>query len=335
MTRVGPGLLLLALPLAAPAPLAAQARRGPIESREEWLLAQPVLGLPACSPDALPAGRTDVRVDLDWGNDFTWEAGPGGREADLRFLIDGEHRAAALTVRRGLGGGWTAGLRLPVRWRGGGRLDGIIDPFHNWFGFPDSGRPLFPRDRLRVEGRRATGQPLVWTGTEGAGLGSLEAELHRALREPPGRHGWAVSVVTRLALPAGTGPFRDAGVAAGAQVVAACDWGSRADLFFGAGGTAASRDEREGVRYRPVRLHGFVALELRPVRGWSFLVQADLASRLVEGLERLPGRHGYLRIGSKVGIGRSWTIEAGFTEGIVDLETTTDFGVFAGLSRRF
>lgn len=330
-----PLLLLLAAAVALPAGVAAGERRGPLESREEWLLAQPWLNLPACSPDPLPRGRTEVRVDVDWGNDFSWEAGPGGRATDLRYLLDGEHASGALSVRRGLGGRFTAGLRAPVRWRGGGVLDGIIDPFHRVFGFPDNGRPLFPEDRLRVEGRDRAGRALRWTGRGGTGLGNLEADVHAALRDPPEGRGWSAALIGRVGLPTGSGPFAGAGAAAGAQLVAARTLGPAADLYLGLGGTASSKAEREGVRYRRQRVHGFAAVELRPFSWWSLLVQGDVASRVVEDIERLPGTHGYLKIGSKIGAGRSWTLEGGFTEGIYDLSSTTDFGVFAGLVRRF
>src|SRR5687768_8145658 len=86
-------------------------RRGPLESRDQWLLAQPVLTLPAIPPDPLPRGRTEVFVDGDWGSDFGWvssydvpsEARRAGRtrvDGDgLRFLVDGEHRSASGVVR--------------------------------------------------------------------------------------------------------------------------------------------------------------------------------------------------------------------------------------------
>ncbi|HEV7503088.1 MAG TPA: hypothetical protein VGQ33_23880, partial [Vicinamibacteria bacterium] len=66
---------LLAVLLAALAvPVLAQSadppRRGPLPSRDEWLLAQPLLTLPATGPDPLPAGRYEARLDGDWGSDF-------------------------------------------------------------------------------------------------------------------------------------------------------------------------------------------------------------------------------------------------------------------------
>src|SRR5688500_11794288 len=94
--------------------------RGPLESRDEFLLAQSMLTLPPVSAVLPEAGRTTARIDFDWGNDFGVEAGPGGRRADLLFFVDGEHRTLAASVRRGLGRGWSVGARLPVHWRRGG-----------------------------------------------------------------------------------------------------------------------------------------------------------------------------------------------------------------------
>src|SRR5262245_57421907 len=46
------------------------APRGPIELRDEWLLCQMRLTLPALAPDPLPSGRSRLRLAFDWGNDF-------------------------------------------------------------------------------------------------------------------------------------------------------------------------------------------------------------------------------------------------------------------------
>jgi hypothetical protein len=45
--------------------------------------------------------------------------------------------------------------------------------------------------------------------------------------------------------------------------------------------------------------------------------------------------HAYLKLGSKVDLSRGWRIEGGFLEGIKNLQATTDFGIFAGVSREF
>jgi hypothetical protein len=332
----GPAAVALALALAAPALTgAAPARtvRGPIESRDEFLLSQSLLTLPPMGAELLPAGRSELRVEGDWGNDFGIQADPGGRPENLRFFVDGEHRTLAATFRRGLAGGWAVGARVPVHWRGGGWLDPLIDRFHDLFGFPDSGRTLYPRQRLRVEGRTREREPLEWTGRAGTGLGSVEVEVSKAIRSGS-TGGPAVAMVARALLPTSGGAFDDAGRGAGAQALLSQPLGAAFDLHAGGGATVRGPSTRDGLAYEPSRAQGFVALEWRPVAAWSALVQWEASSRLITGVDGYPGLQLSLRIGSKVDAGR-WRLEGGFVEGIKDLDNTTDFGVFAGVGRRF
>src|SRR5687768_2940863 len=119
--RAGGWLAVAALAIASrpvsaqPASSSSFSGRGPLETREEWLLAQPHLTLPALSPDPLPPGATRVRLDVDWGNDFGWRSRTRGDLRDLRFIVDGEHHTAAVEVTRGITPALTLGARLPLQ----------------------------------------------------------------------------------------------------------------------------------------------------------------------------------------------------------------------------
>jgi uncharacterized protein DUF3187 len=320
--------LALSCPPAARATDPTPARRGPLEVRDEWMLAQSRLTLPAMGTDTLATGRTRVSVDLAWGNDFGWQPPP---PSVTDFLVDGEHRTLALDVRRGLTPALTVGLRVPVHWRGGGMMDGIIDWFHEVTGLPGGARPLRPRNRLAVTGRDARRRPVSWEGGAGTGLGKAEVLGHWAFR-PPARHAWSAALVGRAALPTGTGAFAGGGVDAGAQVVSARTLGRSFDVYMGGGGTAYTRRRVAGIEYAPVRGEGFVALEWRPARRWSVLAEVDASTRLVRNLVRYPGWQGYLRLGAALDVGERWRLTGGFVEGIKSQHATTDFGVVAGLS---
>lgn len=322
------GLALAAIPAAG-----AGLVRGPMESRDEFLLAQSLLTLPPMGAALPAAGRTELRVDADWGNDFGLESGPGGTREDLLFFVDGEHRTIAATVRRGLRGGWTIGARLPLHWRGGGWLDTVIDPFHDLFGFPDSGRGLYARRRLRVQGRMREGEPFEWTGRAGTGLGSIELEVSKTIRGGS-TGGPTIAIVTRTLLPTSSGAFAEAGRGAGAQALVSQPLAAAFDLHAGGGATVRGPAVRDGLSYARNRAHGFVALEWRPVPAWSALLQWEASSRLVTSVDRYPGLQLSLRMGSKIDAG-AWRLEGGFVEGIKDLDATTDFGVFAAVGRRF
>src|SRR5262245_24898821 len=164
--RLAPVLLALLARAAAAQEPAAALPRGPIELRDEWLPAQNRLTLPAVSTDVLAPGALRLRVSLDAGNDFGWRQNIRGESPLQRdFLVDGEHRTLALELRRGLGDRVETGARLPLRWRGGGFLDGVIDAVHGVtvrLGLPDNQRPFFLSDRFRVLGRDAQGRAVSW-----------------------------------------------------------------------------------------------------------------------------------------------------------------------------
>lgn len=334
MRRVTP-LAILAVALPA---LAQEPRRGPLEAREGWLPAQPRLTLPAASPDLLPPGRSLFGLTFDWGNDFGWEqSGAGETPRDRSFLIDGEHRTLALDWRRGLSPRVELGARLPLQWRGGGELDGLIDWFHGFtrrLGLPQNGRPSFERDRLRVVGRSPDGTPLAWTGTSGTGLGRLELDARAALRAPSaGRT--PLALVVRLTLPTGTGPFALPGLEAGAQLLAAHQLGRAWDLYAGLGASVHGEDEWQGLSYEPVRVHGFVACEWRPAGRLSLLAQFDGAGPLLQDVADYPRLHAYLRLVARIDLGAATRLDLGFAENIKNQQSTTDFALLAGLTRRF
>jgi Protein of unknown function (DUF3187) len=307
-------------------------RLGPSEIRDEHLLAQPRLTLPATTPDTLGQGRTAFRASVLWSNSFGWTQNrPGEHPADRRFLIDGEAATLDVTVTHGFRENLDAGFRLPLTWRGGGRLDGLIDAWHRLFNLPDGNRPDFLKDAFRVEGVNTRQQPFSWNDERGFGLGSVEAFTR--WRFSSGAH-WTSALVGRLALPTATGPFAGNGPGLGLQWVAARRLGPAFDLFLGAGGTAQPAKPVRGVGYEPVRGHGFLALEWRPWRSLGLAVESDIASRLIRDIDRYPGIHWIINGELRLALSKNAQLELGFTENFMDQIATTDFAVQAGLRIR-
>ncbi|HEY7410284.1 MAG TPA: DUF3187 family protein [Vicinamibacteria bacterium] len=289
--------------------------------RDGYLLAQDRLSLPAASPRASGPGATRFRLDFDWGNDFGIAPSPGGQ-----VVVDGEHRTLGLEVTRGLTPALALSARLPLHWRGGGLLDGVIDWWHRLTGLPDGGRGSVPADGFRVLGPDAS-----WSAPPGAGLGRLEVAGHWT---PAAGGAWTPALVLRAGLPTGAGAYASAsGVDLGLQALVARPLGARWDLFTGVGGVAVTDRTLDGLRYAPARAHAFLALEWRPARVLSVLGEASVASRLAETPAGLPGAPAYLRLGAKLDAG-AWTLEGGFVEGIHGLAGTTDFGIMLALVRR-
>ena len=311
--------------------------RGPVEIRDEWLLAQPKMTLPAVSPDAVPRGEWHIRFHIDRGNDFGWDqSGPPEAPTDRRFLVDGEHQTTELNVRYGLRDKLSLGVRVPIYWRGGGFMDDPIDWFHDagqGIGLLDNGRPFFRTDQYRVNGRDAAGNPISWDDKRGAALGNIELEAHWNVVRPCCRTDWRAAWILRLALPTGGDPY-DSGFDVGTQFVVAKSLGHRWDIYAGVGGTWFSDTELDGVQYKPFRVHGFFALEFALSEKASLIVETNAASRLVTNFANYPAESWYINAEFRLDITRCIEWEIGFTENLVDQQGTIDFGGWTGLTIR-
>jgi hypothetical protein len=309
--------------------------RGPFEIRDEFLLAQPRMTLPAVSPDPLCCGEWFFRFATNWGNDFGWsQAGaPESPNADVRFMVDGEHRTYDLTARYGLTRTLGVGIRVPVHWRGGGFMDGIIDWWHETGGFKDNGRSEFATNQYRVLGRDAEFNDYSWP-EKGFGLGNVELQGSWAFLAPRRRSDLRASLVGRVSVPTGTGPYETGSVDAGLQVAAAKQLGRRFDLYAGVGGTYYAKDSIEGILYEPWRAYGFAAFEYRVSPLMSLIVQTDASSRMITNLVDYPALQWYLQVGGRVDLSPRVQLFAGFTENFLDQNSTVDVGVWGGLEFR-
>lgn len=326
---------LLLFPLAVPAPSPAQtARRGPAEVRDEQLLAQPRLTLPALSPDPTPLGRWSFSASVLVSNTFSWKQDEAGETPNERtFLIDGEAATLDLQLRRGLGRSLDVGLRLPVRSRGGGDLDGLIDWWHDAFDLLDASRPDFRRDAFRIEGQTRAELPFSWSERDGSGLGNVELDARWRLVDQ-GRDAASLALVVRGALPTGTGPFAGHSGGVGLQATLGIPLGDRFDLYTGLGGTWQGAGPVDGIDYTPVRAHLFLAIEWRPWRRFSLVAETDAATRLVENVRAYPGAHWIAHVAGRLDLGARARLDLGFTENFQSQFTTTDFALYAGLALR-
>ena len=313
---------------------AAEPPRGPTGIRDAHLLAQSRLTLPAAAAWTLPPGQWSVEGSALWANSFSWTQDVPGEEPDVRlFLVDGEAVEADINVRRGLARNLDAAVRVPLRWRGGGALDGFIDWWHRAFNTPDGDRPLFLKDAFRVEGERNDGRPFSWNDDTGVGLGDLELETRYRVRdgafETP-----SLALVARVSFPTGTGAFDGSSLGTGGQLLGHFPLSERFDLHSGVGFTAQGSGPVRGVEYAPLRGHGFLAVEFRPWRRLSLVAETSVASRLVENIESYPGVHSYVNVTARVDLGRRFRLDLGFTENLVSQLTTTDFAFYLGLGLR-
>ncbi len=238
-----------------------------------------------------------------------------------------------MTVRRGFTPDLDLGLRVTALGRGGGTLDGFIDAWHRLTGVPDGQRPEFLRDAFRVEGRTTDGQPFSWNSYSGWGLGPIELDARWRVANG-GRSDPSVALVARVLLPTGTGPYSGGGFGGAAQVVVDVPLGRRFDIFTGMGVTAQDPAPVRGIEYETARLHAYLALEWR-VAGWlSLVADSNAASRLVGNIDQYPGTHWLVDVGGRIDLGERTRLDVFLTENILSQLSTTDVGLYLGLSVR-
>jgi hypothetical protein len=326
-------LLLAARTLHAEGP-SDPAPRGPSEIRDEHVLAQPRLTLPATSPWTTRAGGWSFEVAALWSNSFSWDQDvPGVTPGYRAYLLDGETLTLDTTVRRGLRPDLDVSLRVPIRWRGGGIMDGLIDTWHRTLGLPDGGRPYFPRNAFEVEGATIGGGHFDWDEQTGTGLGDVELSGRWRFYDG-GESATSLAAVGRVSLPTGSGPFAGNGFGGAGQLVLAAPVVRRLELYAALGATAQEPGPVRGVEYRPLRVHGSLAFEWRPWRRLSLLAETNAASRLVANIARYPGTHWLLNVTGRIDVGRRTRLDLGFTENIKNQLSTTDFALYSALSLR-
>lgn len=262
--------------------------------------------LPALG-DAAPPGRghAETRWTLDVANEYVSE----GDCAVECITLDGETARLRFSHRRGLGGGWDAGLELTWLDRGGGFLDGWISDWHDAFGLPTGGRELAPDDQYRFRYERQNSVRLD-QARGGSGAGDAVLTLGR-------RFGRAGMLRAMAKLPAGDDDALEGGNAGAAL------WLERALAlppgWHGYAALGGSVNERGGVlpgmQNREVVFAGLgVLAPVTPTVGLT--AQLQFHGRLYDGSElsalRRPGMP--LTLGLRVRSGARGGFELGFQE---------------------
>ncbi len=155
-------------------------------------------GLPAIdNADLVPVGRLETIVSVDTANNFAVDS-----NANESITLDGETYRFTLAARYGIAKGFELGVDIPYVAHSGGFLDGFIEDFHHFFGFPNGGRESAPRDRLLYDYSSNNNNGLNLSDST-SGLGDMRLtgamQLYREGDEAPR----AVALRASLKLPTG------------------------------------------------------------------------------------------------------------------------------------
>ncbi len=151
-----------------------------------------VYGLPAAqSASLVNAGSSRTGLQLDISNNFTEDN--KGNEA---IFIDGETHRANIQFRYGVNEAIELGIDVPYLSHDSGGLDSLIEDWHDFFGFPDGGRPDFPRNQLQFSYVR-DGQLISSVTSSNDGVGDVSLSMGYQLSQTETRQ-WALRTAVKL-----------------------------------------------------------------------------------------------------------------------------------------
>ncbi len=278
-------LLLVVLPAQTVA-----ASGTPLWVRDQAPLAQ-LFGLPRMWGGAVlaPDAGVEFRLGVDAANNFLGH----GVDDDLLYL-DGESLVTTWSMRFGFRPGWEAWVAYPHVQHSGGVLDGLIDGFHDLFGFDSVGRERVPRnqfDYLLIVDDEA------WVDLQSRvrGSGDVRLGIAAALHQDAERQ---LALRAQLKLPTGSS---DRMSGSGATDLALWLEYSQAQFWWhrlglSAGGGMVLLGEGDLVPDRQLRTLwlGHLGLQARLGQHWSLLLQVDSHQQLYDSALRQLGYHALL-----------------------------------------
>lgn len=172
-----------------------------------------IYGLPRARSQALtPSGETALDFKVDVATHFVNED-----ETDESVLFDGETHLVSLVARRGFWDGWEANLEIPFIRQTPGRLDSIVNEYHDITSLNDGGRDDFPDDRLSYRYQR-DGQMLLDFNERSNGLGDVRLGVARKFDDLFEQAGAALHAQVKL-------PTGDADELSGSDAADLAVWG--------------------------------------------------------------------------------------------------------------
>lgn len=100
------------------------------------------------------------------------------------LFLDGETSRLTLSAAWGLTSAFEVGVEIPYTWHHSGNLDGIIDDWHDFFGFAEGPRPSREEDRLDLRYSEA-GEDRVRLDSNAHGVGDIRLLAGWQVHESP------------------------------------------------------------------------------------------------------------------------------------------------------
>jgi hypothetical protein len=169
-------LALLSGCISAPQADPAQIVRGPLATRVQHPFSLTLLSMRPRRAAIQEKGTSGTALDLAYSS--IHEVRTLGPQS---VHFDGETARSSVRLRRGIGNGWDVESEASVLFGTSGFLDAFIEGFHEFFGFPDAGRPLLKRNQYRMR-LRYHGQHVYNLVEDEYGFGDIPVIFTKQLR---------------------------------------------------------------------------------------------------------------------------------------------------------
>jgi len=260
-------------------------RAAPFSVRNQHPVELTVLQQAPRAAKSYASGPAVLALDTDWTSHWVF---PKQGKDDLR--MDGETLRTNLRVGWGLGSDWDLEVEIPLIYASGGILDGFIDGFHQFFGFPQNGRPNYPRNQYEIRALRNVPGQGVATAYElrEDELGFGDIPVHLAWFPVRDTHGFSLGLRASMELPTGKEELGFGNGALDWALGFSGQWDGDWLSLFGWGSYTWSgtpdRARQAGLSYQDRRLLGMGA-EIFVFDGWSAIVQAEIQNSVLGNLD--------------------------------------------------
>jgi hypothetical protein len=287
--------------------------------------------------ESLPEGVLEARVDSAYSSIFERAQSP---RVDLN--LDMEFWRLAVMANYGLDHGLEVGLEIPFVHFSGGFLDGFINAFHDFFGFPSGGREHAANDdfhyQFDADGRaRLSFPPATW------GLGDIALRVKGQITGE--NDDWpAIAWFADLKFPTGrkSRGFGNGSPDFGLGVALDLSW-KRLQGYFNVGYYVTGGNEYLDGYMHNEMLAYMLAGEIVLLDNLSVIVQIQGGTPLLKGtgIDAWDGVPLDLIIGFKgdqrniFGPGNDLIWQVGFAEDVTSHGPSVDFTVYMSLGVRF
>ena len=279
-------------------------------------------------PSTLPRGVFSARLLETLSNIWSYKKDS--------YLLDYEMLNSRLDVAYGISDKFLVEAAFEDRRYFGGILDGFISDFHHAFGIDQNKRDQYPNGRTVVSILDAEKRPLVsWNGGRAAYSQSAALTLQHNVT-CGGRYlpalSWSVTV-RHTFWDTGAIDY-DRPVDLGFSVAASKRFGDfYAYVAPGFVWYGANRVQR--VELNHTQLSCLAGLEWHFAPAWSVLLQYMAVEGACKNLGPFSDPSHEVTLGLKVRLAPDTLLEAGLLENIIVYANSPDFGIHAGITRRF